>query len=115
MSLVLTVLAAPAAGLSNLDPIGRLVARSTETSRIDQGFQQDRPNAVAHLPVVREAARRRPTIPRCNGARIANSRRPRGARKRASRRFEALTSARVAALIALGDQAGAAIAGDIDP
>ena len=44
-----------ALGLSDMDPIGRLVTGSAEAGLFDKGFEQDGLIAIAGLPVLRQA------------------------------------------------------------
>ena len=44
-------------GLSDLDPVGRLVAGAGEALGVDEGFQQDGPVGVAVVPVLGELTR----------------------------------------------------------
>ena len=47
---------AAALGLSDTQPVGRLIARSEETRAVTERLEQDRAHGVAAFPVVREAA-----------------------------------------------------------
>ena len=50
------VVAVHFAALSDLDPVGRLVAGAGEALGVDEGFQQDGPVGVAVVPVLGERA-----------------------------------------------------------
>ena len=47
---------AAALGVSDTQPVGRLIARSEETRALTERLEQDRAQGVAAFPVVREAA-----------------------------------------------------------
>lgn len=54
LRLVLDIELAPALGLTEVDPVRRLVAGSTKARGLDEGLDQDRMISVALLPVVSE-------------------------------------------------------------
>src|SRR5487761_1914949 len=47
---------AAAGGLPDMDPVGGFIAGTAMTRRLDEGFEQDGPKAVAVVPVVGQAA-----------------------------------------------------------